>query len=213
MPDPAPSQPSAEAPDASGGPRPPLQARSRETRRRLLEATIETLIDRGYANASTPEICRRAGVSQGALFKHFARKRELLAASVEHLFARLIEDFEAGFTALEDEPDRVAAAVRLLRATFAEPRLLAAFELYTAARCDEALRAALAPVMAEHRENLRRAAARLFPDVPRIGAVADAVVAAVQGAALGALLLDEPAADDRAFAWLEEAARRELGHG
>jgi AcrR family transcriptional regulator len=206
VPDAAPSPP----PDAEAGPRRPIQARSRETRRRLLEATTEALIDLGYANASTPEICRRAGVSQGALFKHFSRKRELLAASVEHLFARLIEDFEAGFAALDDEPDRVAAAVRLLRETFAQPRLLAAFELYTAARCDEALRHALAPVMAEHRENLRRAAARLFPEVSRIGAVADAVVAAVQGAALGALLLAEPVAEDRAFAWLEDAARREL---
>ena len=75
----------------------------------------------------------------------------------------------------------------------------------------EALRAALAPVMAEHRENLRRSAERLFPGIPRIGAIADAVVSAVQGAALGGLVLSEPEAEERCFAWLEDAARRELG--
>ncbi|MGI9592498.1 MAG: TetR/AcrR family transcriptional regulator [Myxococcota bacterium] len=188
-----------------------MQARSRATRLRLLEAAIDTLIARGHAGASTTEICQRARVSQGALFKHFRSKRELLAETVEHLFARLIADFEAAFAALPEQPDRVAAAVRLLRETFAEPRLLAAFELYTAARTDEGLRAVLAPVMAAHRGNLRRAAERLFPAARRIDVVADAVVAAVQGAALGALVLPEPAAEARSLAWLEEVARQELG--
>jgi len=105
----------------------------------------------------------------------------------------------------------VTAALRLLRETFAQPRLLAAFELYTAARTDAGLRDVLAPVIEAHRENLRGAARRLFPEARRIDAIADAVVSAVQGAALGALVLPEPEAESRAFAWLEDVVRRELG--
>jgi len=189
----------------------PVQARSRATRQRLLDATIATLIAEGHAGTTTTAICQRAQVSQGALFKHFRSKRELLAETVEHLFARLIEDFEAAFAALPDQPDRVRAALELLRGTFAQPRLLAAFELYTAARSDADLREVLAPVMADHRENLRRAARRLFPGAARVDAVADAVLAAVQGAALGALVLPEPRAEARSLEWLLEAVRRELG--
>lgn len=192
-------------------PREPLQARSRATRRRLLDATIETLIASGTRGTTTTAICRAAGVSQGALFKHFGAKRELLAAAVGHLFAQLIVDFEAGFEALPEQPDRVGAAIGLLRQTFAEPRLLAAFELYTAARTDSDLRDALGPVMAEHRDNLRWAARRLFPSAARADVVADAVVSAVQGAALGGLVLAEPGPEDRSLEWLEQAARRELG--
>ena len=191
-------------------PREPLQARSRATRRRLLDATIDTLISSGHARTTTTEVCRRAGVSQGALFKHFPSKRELLSATVRHLFAQLIGDFEVAFARLPDAPDRVAAGVRLLRESFAEPRLLAVLELYTAARTDTLLRADLVPVMAEHRENLRAAARRLFPGGARAEVVADALIAAVQGAALGALVLAEPEAEARSFAWLEEVARREI---
>jgi len=208
------TDPAVAAPrEAKPAPRGPVQARSRATRRRLLDAAIETLIAAGHARTTTGEICRRAGVSQGALFKHFPSKGELLAATVRHLFSRLIEDFETAFARLPDEPDRVAAALHLLRETFAQPRLLAALELYTAARTDEALRAELAPVMAEHRENLRLAASRLFPGARRVDAVADAVVSAVQGAALGALVLPEPEAEAVSLAWLEECVRRELEDG
>ena len=52
----------------------PQQARSVATRRRLLDAAVETLLSLGLARTSTTEVCRRAGVSQGALFKHFASK-------------------------------------------------------------------------------------------------------------------------------------------
>ena len=60
--------------------KPTLQARSRATRVRLLQATAAALEELGYAGASTTEVARRAGVSQGALYKHFPSKVQLLAA-------------------------------------------------------------------------------------------------------------------------------------
>jgi AcrR family transcriptional regulator len=192
----------------------PLQARSRATRARLLDATIECLIACGHAGTTTSEVCRRAGVSQGALFKHFPSKAALLGASVRHLFRGLIDDFRAAFAAVDPAAERVSAALDLLRQAFAEPRLLAAFDLYTAARTDAGLRAALAPVMAEHRENLRAEARRLFPEADALAdfdAVVDTVMAALQGAALGGLVLSEDGAEERGLAVLERQVRRELG--
>jgi AcrR family transcriptional regulator len=161
------------------------------TRARLLAATQAALVERGYAGATTTEICRRAGVSQGALFKHFASKGELLAASAEQLFANLIDAYRDTLPRLVGVQDRAAAAVALLWDVFEDARLLAAIELYAAARTDRELARRLAPVAARHGENLRRLAHELFPEAAvrnlDFDAVVSVVVQAIQGATLGSL--------------------------
>ena len=62
------------------GEHPPLQARSRETLRRLLDAT-ETVLERhGFAGATLPRIARAAGVSPANVYRRFHDKDALLAA-------------------------------------------------------------------------------------------------------------------------------------
>jgi AcrR family transcriptional regulator len=173
------------------GPRRSQPERRAATRARLLAATQSALVDRGYAGATTTEVCRRAGVSQGALFKHFASKGELLAASAEQLFANLIDAYRDTLPRLAGVQDRAEAAVGLLWDVFEDARLLAAIELYAAARTDRELARRLAPVAARHGENLRRLAHELFPDAaarnPDFDAVVSVVVQAIQGATLGSL--------------------------
>src|ERR1700686_4637502 len=66
--------------------------RSAETRRRLLDATVACLFERGYAGTHTTEIANRAGVSRGAELHHFPKKDELVVSALEHVFElRLIE--------------------------------------------------------------------------------------------------------------------------
>ena len=192
----------------------PRQARSLATRARLLDAAIETLVAQGYAALTTTEVCRRARLSQGALFKHFESKAGLVGAMAERLFAALIEDFRAGFGAAGRQDDRLGAALGQLVRSFGEPRLLAALELYTAARTDPVLRAQLAPVLARHHANLLREARELFPEAalanPDFDAIVDALIAALQGGALGGLVAAEAAAWQRSLAWLERQLRAEL---
>ncbi len=189
------------------------QARSVATRARLLEAAIETLVAQGYAALTTTEVCRRAGLSQGALFKHFESKAGLVGAMAERLFSALIEDFRAGFGGA-GHPDQLGAVLKQLARSFDEPRLLAALELYTTARTDAVLRAQLAPVLAKHRANLLREARELFPraaDANRdFDAVVDTVIAALQGAALGGLVTADPDSAQRSLTWLERLLRMEL---
>jgi AcrR family transcriptional regulator len=64
-------------------PRRTQEERSAETRRKLIQATIDALDERGYARITTVEIARRAGVSRGALMHHFSTKEELVSTSVE----------------------------------------------------------------------------------------------------------------------------------
>jgi AcrR family transcriptional regulator len=198
----------------SRGPRPPQQARSLATRRRLLDATVAVLLDLGLAATSTPEVCRRAGVSQGALFKHFGSKSALLAAAVAHLFRELVDDYRGAFAAIADCEDRIGGAVQLLWSTFTGPRLGVAFELYGAARSDPELRAALAPVLEEHRRSLRREARALFPEAAQqdrdFDAVIDLILSAMQGAALGRMVLGDDPSHHHELTVLEALARREI---
>lgn len=166
------------------------QAERRETtRRKLLDATIEALVEQGYARLTTVEVARRAGVSQGALFTHFDTKEELLAVAVEHLFPRIIQDYLAGVGARPSGKDRVGAAVDMLWAVYQRPELQAAVELYVAARTAPELQKALAAVDGPHRQNLHRVARELFPDVaathPDFDDVVELALDAVQGAAVG----------------------------
>jgi AcrR family transcriptional regulator len=196
---------------ASGRPR---QARSLATRARLLDAAIETLAEQGYTALTTTGVCRRAGLSQGALFKHFETKAGLVGALAERLFAALIEDFRAGFADAGASGDRLGAVLGELARIFGEPRLLAALELYTAARTDAVLRAQLAPVLARHRANLLHEARELFPGAaqanPDFDALVDSVIAALQGAALGRLVTGDLESIRQSLAWLERRLRAEL---
>jgi len=65
------------------------EARSARTRGKVLDATIDCLLELGYANTTTTLISERAGVSRGAQLHHFPTKAELVAAAVEHLATRL----------------------------------------------------------------------------------------------------------------------------
>ena len=57
----------------------PQQARARATRRRLLDAAVDELIDHGYVGFTTPGVARRAGVSRGAQQNYFPHKTTLVA--------------------------------------------------------------------------------------------------------------------------------------
>lgn len=190
----------------------PQQARSAATRRRILEATVESLAEGGWAATTTTEVGRRAGVSQGAIFKHFPSKALLIATAIEHLFAQLIRDFRDAFDAIEGE-GALAGAVAILWDLFRDPRLQGAYELYLASRTDADLREALVPVLARHRTSLHAEAARLFPAAsgsPHFTASVDVILNALQGAALSAIALPDPDSESAHLEQVERLARREL---
>ena len=69
-----------------------LAERSNETRGLLLDATIESLIDRGYRDTTTTDVVRRAGLTRGAQVYHFPRKIELVQAATLHLARKVREE-------------------------------------------------------------------------------------------------------------------------
>src|SRR5262249_59611980 len=59
---------------------------------KLLDATLAALIDVGYTRASIKEICLRAGVSDGGLFRHFQSRLDLILAAADHIAQRELEN-------------------------------------------------------------------------------------------------------------------------
>ncbi len=77
--------------------------RSQATRTRLLEVARGLFAERGYAGVGTEEIVRSAGVTRGALYHHFAGKRELFETVHEDLERGLVERLaQAAVVASED---------------------------------------------------------------------------------------------------------------
>ena len=61
-----------------------------ETRERILVAARQVMIDRGLVGATTKEIARAAGVSEGTLYNHFRNKEELFLCTLRQLPAGFI---------------------------------------------------------------------------------------------------------------------------
>ncbi|MBV2363226.1 TetR/AcrR family transcriptional regulator [Streptomonospora nanhaiensis] len=79
----------------------PLRADARRNRARILAAAEEVFAEHGDA-ASTEEVAARAGVAIGTVFRHFPTKRDLLAAIMKDLRARLVD--RAQSLAAEGDP-------------------------------------------------------------------------------------------------------------
>lgn len=194
-------------------PRVPQQDRSRATRRRLLDAAIWCLVRFGYAGTTTTRVCGRAGVSQGALFKHFPSKELLLGATVEHLYARMVRDYERTLSGVTLSGDSIGSAIRLLWETFSTPAFHASLELIVAARTDSALKQALRPVLVRHAENLNRAACELFPSSAsphEVETIVGVILASMQGAAAGNSVREDPVWKESTLGYLERIARTAL---
>ena len=54
-----------------------MQTKASRTRERMVEAAGRVMRDKGLAHATTKEIAREAGYSEGAIYKHFESKEEL----------------------------------------------------------------------------------------------------------------------------------------
>jgi len=82
------------------------QERTAATRRAIVVAARGLFADGGYEATTIDDIARRAGVSKGALYHHYADKVEVLVAVYEDLEAELVESLLAAAAA---ETDPLAA--------------------------------------------------------------------------------------------------------
>jgi AcrR family transcriptional regulator len=141
--------------------------KSASTRERLLDATIDCLVERGYARTTTNDIAEKAGLSRGAMLHHYPARAELVAGAIEHLAMRRIAEFVAAVADLPNDSALSDHIVDLLWAQFESSTFDAGLELSIAARTDPELAAVIYPLEQRFDAVIAQAARGLFARLSR----------------------------------------------
>jgi AcrR family transcriptional regulator len=140
------------------------EERSAETRARLLDATIECLVDFGYAGTTTPRIAEKAGVTRGAQVHHFNSKNELVLAAVEHLSVKLTQSATSQVSRMKTDDDLLGSVLDLLWHIHTGPIFVATVELWVAGRTDHDLGVAASRIQGVITGALVEVVGRFVPD-------------------------------------------------
>lgn len=198
------------SPDAPRGRR---EERTATSRARILDAAVLCLVESGYAGATTLQIQARAGVSRGRLLHHFPSRDQLLVAASRHLATERLRrtgerilGLAGGLSGVE----RLDRAIELMWETFSEPHFWAAVELWTAARTNDDLRAALLPEEREIGAAIRAGMDRFYGPAltahPRYPQVRDLLFTSMRGVGLTyALEHRDPRTDPHLALWKDVA--------
>lgn len=159
--------------------------RSAHTRRRLVEAAVETLKQEGFAGASARAIAERAGSTQGLIFYHFGSVANLLLAALDAVSEERLAAYQAAVTRAGSLPELVSAATDIFRRDLDAGYLTVLVELIAGASSSPELgrevAARIAPWKAFAQEAIERAVGRSFDAVAPPGDLAHAVVALYLG--------------------------------
>ncbi len=188
----------------------PDTPKSRRTRARILDCTLELFANEGYAAASNARIAEASGLTRGAMLYHFPDRESLLNAAVSHIQsvrARLFE--EAGRDAPHGDA-RTDHAIDAYWRLLSHPAFMAFAELEAAARTD----ALVAARVAAAQEDFDRAQVGegMFDLVqgapgPRFQASRDLARFLLEGLHRAHLTYDDEARTERLLAVVKRAAR------
>lgn len=179
------------------------QRKAAATRKLILDAATDCLVEGGYARLTTVEVLERAKVSRGAMHHHFPSRADLVSALIEHVLHKRLDRFLADYLAALQDSDPALAievATEVHWQSVKTPEFTAYLELVMAARTDEELAVLLIPATREFEATWMREVERALPHWQGASdamLLANDVAAAVH---LG-LLINRP--------FIEQAERRE----
>jgi AcrR family transcriptional regulator len=88
-----------------------VSTRSDATKKKLFDAAMDLIGERGFTDASVDEIVERAGVAKGTVYYHFAGKAELVEALITDRFRPLAEAFRTAAGEHADDPRAAIEAI------------------------------------------------------------------------------------------------------
>lgn len=142
-----------------------------ETRRaQILDAAMACFAEQGYHETSIDDIAARIGLSKGALYYHFAGKRDILIGLFEVWSEQLLQRWEI----ISRESDPLEALSRDAEAAFAFaedllPLSRGAVEMLSHAARDDQMRGRVAALYAASRSRI----SALLSDARRQGVIGD----------------------------------------
>lgn len=141
------------------------ERKSSEMRNVILDATVECLARRGYAQTTNNLICEIAEISRGAMLHHYPTRQDLMVAVIDYAFYRHMSAFSQAVRALTDE-DRMDRNVGIaIDWQLCQSREYQAYiELNVAARTNPDLRATFVPRARRHDQVWKEELLEVFPE-------------------------------------------------
>ena len=173
------------------------QVRSARTRQRLLDATVECLVDHGYAGTTMQRVQARASVSRGALVHHFPSMEDLLVGAIHHVARRQLDELRLALASPVIGDDERDQTVHLLHSFMSGPLFLAGLELWLAARTNPSLRSALVPLERDLGHEIKAAVAILDANGPATSVDLDELLVVLRGLAITSVLRPVSELEDR----------------
>jgi AcrR family transcriptional regulator len=176
------------------GVREPQQERSRTTRRRLIEAALDSFGERGWHGVTVAGIAERAGVSRGAAQHHFPAREDLVVAAVDLLGEAQIEELRAQAADLPSGASRIERVVEMVLNLYTGPLFRAALQLWAFAATDDGLRDVLVPLEARVGREAHRVTVELLgvdESRPGVRELVQATLDLGRGLGLANLLTDD----------------------
>jgi AcrR family transcriptional regulator len=177
------------------------EERRTATRKAILDAAADRLVEAGLDGVTIAAVAKAAGVSSGAVLHHFDTKLQLILALTQHL-SDASKD-EVVHSADPDAPieDRVSDMIDTILTAVFDPFTRAQFELHTAARVDPALAEQLVALNAHNArvyvEDLAIALLQAQVDPVRVQASMELAVCAAVGLSLLSISGGDPAIEER----------------
>jgi len=184
--------------------------KSSMTRSAILEATIQCLLELGYANTTTALIANYAGVSRGAMMHHFPSRISVMRAVIDYLhvlrlqeYRDLMSDIDDPQSQLTDKAIResVEAAWRYVNL----PSFMAYQEMLAASRTDAELRQIIEPVEKDFEKQFLNTVKAVFPhwqNLARLEGAHDMVQFLMKGMALSHMSVRKNARAKRVMTYL-----------
>jgi AcrR family transcriptional regulator len=132
------------------------------TRARVLDAAIECILERGYYQASSNAIARRAGVTWGTIQHQFGSREALLLEAMAEGWRRLQDELREATVTGATLEERLLSVLELLAHWYGAPEYVAYLQIFLDLSSDPATSAATRDAVEAHGRELTRAWRPLF---------------------------------------------------
>lgn len=142
--------------------------RSSATRQHLIEKAIEVIQDKSFEAATIYEVAKAAGMTPGAIQHHFESKAVLMMRVLGELITE--DDKDGALWPVSDAPleERAQHFVRSAwHLIYAQPRFVAAWNIYLGSRNDEAVMAHIAQQRGDLMLRMMQGFCTAFPELAK----------------------------------------------
>ena len=179
---------------------------SSETQARILQATIASLAELGYAGTTMSGIAERIGVSRAALIYHFNSKNALMAAVINAIYDEMAAMYKSAAHPALTPADRMLAVLDASFQFTTSVSQMAHIELLLAARRDAAFKMEVAPAIEQRDQGFQQAwhqlTAELGGSTERLDLVRDFAVSVFRGITMSRSVSNDLASFERQYVLL-----------